>query len=224
MKPKRNSSMQKQLDWEAQKKEAFWVPEFNKRSVRLVTRPVNSKKYATEILGGMYQELVIVVTKLLCPTTSPTKKHWRRVLLTSWNISSQCIWKMKRFHEVPPGNHHWKLLEKREKQAIERRQEEQPRAELAKVGTRKVPVTVPTKTVFFVPTVSNSMVENMSVSSFVSVHCGESHDTPKTSAEAAVFRSCGNAEKRYLISRKTQKSESEDYRIWQTITWIKVFQ
>ena len=91
MKPKRNSSMQKQLDWEAQKKEAFWVPEFNKRSVRLVTRPVNSKKYATEIIGRVYQEHVIVVTKLLCPTTSPTKKHWRRVLLVGMIVMDKYL-------------------------------------------------------------------------------------------------------------------------------------
>ena len=32
------------------------------------------------------------------------------------------------------------------------------------------PVTVPTKTVHFAPTVSTSMVETMSVASFVSVH------------------------------------------------------
>ena len=39
--------------------------------------------------------------------------HRRRSIDDSfWNTSSQCIWKKKRFHEVPAGNHHWKVLEK----------------------------------------------------------------------------------------------------------------
>ena len=78
-----------------------------------------------------------------------------------------------------------------------------------KVRTRKIPVTVPTKTVHFAPTVSTSMVEAMSVASFVSVHGDESRDTPKTSTEAAVSGSCGNEETRDLSSSATQKSKSE---------------
>ena len=101
------------------------------------------------------------------------------------------------------------ILEKREKQAIERRQQIQRRAELMKVRTMKVPVTVPTKAVHFVPTVSTSMVQTMSVASFVSVHGDESHDTPKTSTEAAVSASAGNAENRDLTSSEAQKSKSE---------------
>ena len=102
-----------------------------------------------------------------------------------------------------------RILEKIEKQAIERREQVQRRAELMKVWTMKLPVTVSSKTVHFAPTVVTSMVETMSFASFVSVHGDDPHDTPPTSTEAAVSGSCGNAETRDLSSSATQKSKSE---------------
>ena len=114
---------------------------------------------------------------------------------------------------MPPGNHHWKLLEKkfqkREKQAIEQRQQVNRRAKLMKVRTMKVPVTVLLRTVFFGPTMNTSMVETMSVATFVSFHGDECHDTPPKSMEATVTGSCGKAEKKDLISAVTQKSKSD---------------
>ena len=100
-------------------------------------------------------------------------------------------------------------FEEREKRAIERRQQIQRTAELSKVQTLKVTVTVPTKTVYFGPTVTTSTVVAMSVASFVSVHGDESHDTSKTSTESAVSGSCGDADKRDLIPSETRKSKSE---------------
>ena len=67
------------------------------------------------------------------------------------------------------------ILEKKEKQAIERRKK-QRRKELMKVQSMKVPLTVPSKTVTFTPTVSTSKVETMSVASFVSFHGDDCHN------------------------------------------------
>ena len=61
--------------------------------------------------------------------------------------------------------------------------------------TMKVPVTVPTKTLYSAPAVFTSVVDTMSVSSFVSIHGNDSHSIPTTSTEAAVSAICGNAEK-----------------------------
>ena len=77
-----------------------------------------------------------------------------------------------------------------------------------KVRTGKVPVTVPTKTVDFAPTVSTSRVETMSVASFMLVHGDEYRDYPKTGTEAAVSGSCESSGKRDLSSSETQKSKS----------------
>ena len=83
------------------------------------------------------------------------------------------------------GSHRWNLLEKKfsnkkELQAIERRQNLQRRAELMKVWTVKVPVTVPSKTVHFAPTMSISMVVKMPVTSIVLVHGNDSDKTSPT--------------------------------------------
>ena len=84
----------------------------------------------------------------------------------------------------------------------------QPRVKLMKVGTMEVPLASPIKTVLFVPTVSTSMVETISVGSFVSVHGDESHDTPPTSTDPTVSASCGSAKKRDLSSSSAEKIKS----------------
>ena len=94
-----------------------------------------------------------------------------------------------------------------------------------KVRTRKLPVTVPLKTGHFARTVSTSMVETLSVTSFVSVQSDESHDTPETSTEAAVSGSCGNAEIGHLSpsathNPKVKSSKLTDYQLDQTIQLV----
>ena len=53
------------------------------------------------------------------------------------------------------------------------------------------------------------MMKTISVASFVSVDDEESHNTPPTSTESAVFGSYGNTDKTDLSSSEAQKSKSE---------------
>ena len=82
-------------------------------------------------------------------------------------------------------------LNKREKQAVERQQQIHGRPQLMKLPIMNIPVTVPSKSIQFAPTVSTSMVDTFSVASFVSVKDDEAHNSPPTKTEAAVFGSYG---------------------------------
>ena len=105
-----------------------------------------------------------------------------------------------------------------ERQATERRQQIQRRKKLMKMRTNKVPLTVQSKAGHLVPTISISMMETMSVASFVSVHGDNSHDTLPTSTEAPVSRHCGNTTKRDLSSSEARRSKNEtlDFVGWST--------
>ena len=112
LKPKMDSYLLKQLEREAQrKKEALCVQEFNKRSTRVFTRLSELEHVHNRIVAQLVPEshdcrhksaISDYITDEKALTTSPT----------SWDILSQRIWKKKRFHEVPPGSHHRKLLNK----------------------------------------------------------------------------------------------------------------
>ena len=83
----------------------------------------------------------------------------------------------------------------------------------------KIPVAVLSKTVDFASTVGTSMLETMSV------YGDKSHNTPPTSTEAAMFGSCGNAQKKDLSSSKTPKCKSEalkltDYQLDQIVSIV----
>ena len=98
-------------------------------------------------------------------------------------------------------------LDKKEKKSIERRKQIKLGAGLMRMRTMKVPVIVPSETAQFVPRVSTSTVETMSVASFVSVHSVKTRRIRPTSIEIAVLESCGNAEKRGLILIKMLKGQ-----------------
>ena len=93
-------------------------------------------------------------------------------------------------------------------QAIQQWQQIQRRLELMKVRSRKVPVTVPFKTVVFAPTVKTPMMEIKSVASFLPVHGDKSLDNPPMSTKAATPGRCGRVEKRDLRSSEAQNSNN----------------
>ena len=184
------------------------IQEFNKRSARVITRLRDLEKVRNRIITQFVPETCDCRHK-----TAMSNYFTDKDALTAYIAKFVGLFRSTHLkEETVSRNASWQssleaareeIWQKREMQAIEQRQQVQGKTKLMNLRTMKVPVTVRLKPVPFAPTVGTSMLETMSVASFVPVHGDESRNTPPTSREAAVSGSCGNAEKKLLNSSET---------------------
>ena len=213
LKPKRDSSLQKQDEQEAQKKEreALCVQEFHKRSVRVITR-------LRELEGVQY--------RILKQFASESRECHQRTVMSKYFTDDEALSAyitnfVRKFdlthlrQEAISRSKSWRLsqeearkeiMDKREKQVLERREIVKRRAELMKLATKESSVTVSSKTVQFAPTVCTSVVETQSGLIYVG---DESRDTLPMKTEAAQTGGGGKADKEDTSASRTQKSKSE---------------
>ena len=113
LKPKREFYMQKQFVRQAQKNTLCAFKSSTNALRKLLHVFLNPKNSAIVLSSSQF----VPRTRDCCHKTSMSdyftdKVEKRPIMLASWDNSIQRIWNKKRFQEVPPANHHWKLTVK----------------------------------------------------------------------------------------------------------------